>query len=135
MDESNSNSARQILETLIAEWTDAAEARDLPRLMRLIDDEAVFLAPASPPIRGKQAVEAMFRNVWQKVQRHTQHFVIHEAWISGDCLIAWGEDSAAMQVAGADEPVNYSGHGMMILRKHPDGVWKFARGINNMIRV
>ena len=126
------DTAKQILENLIAAWKNASDSRDLQKLLALMAEDAVFLAPGAPPICGKEAVESMFRTVWQRVQRHTQNFVIREAWISGDTLIAWGEDSAAMFTQDASEPIRYAGHGMMILKQEADG-WKFARGINNMM--
>lgn len=127
-------SAKEILERRIGEWTAASESQDLEALLDLIADDAVFLAPGAPPVQGKPAVESMFRGVWAKVKEHKQNFVIQEAWREGDSLFAWGEDSATILLTGAPEPVHYKGHGVMILKRHLDGSWRFARGINNMMR-
>ena len=135
MNEPAEISPEATLQALIEKWQSAVEARDLERLMSLIADDCVFLAPSAPPVRGKEAVEGMFRSLWKSLQEHKQEFTIEEAWISGDCLIGWGVDSATLLPAGSTESLRYAGHGVMILKRAPSGEWKFARGINNMIRI
>lgn len=124
--------AKQIVEQVINAWKDAGEARDLDRLLALIADECVFLAPGAPPIRGKEAAKAMFMTVWSRIKEHHQTFEVEEAFFAGDWLIAWGRESASMLPAEGDA-VEFEGHGVMILKRAGDS-WQFARGINNMLK-
>lgn len=124
--------AKQIIEGMIGAWKKAAEARDLERLLALIADECVFIAPAAPPVRGKEAAKAMFLTVWSRVKEHHQTFTVEEAFIAGDWLIAWGQETATL-VPNEGEAAKFEGHGFMILKRAGD-TWQFARGINSMIK-
>ncbi|HVH61343.1 MAG TPA: DUF4440 domain-containing protein, partial [Candidatus Sulfotelmatobacter sp.] len=52
----------QAIRKLTDDWLAAVRAKDIPRLSEMVTDDAVFLPSGFPPIRGKQAVETMYRS-------------------------------------------------------------------------
>jgi ketosteroid isomerase-like protein len=49
-------SLAQQIEAREAEWTTAYNANDAERLSAIYEDDAVFIAPGMPPLRGDHAV-------------------------------------------------------------------------------
>jgi len=124
----------QAIRDLFAAWKDASAAKDVDRLLSLITDDAVFLAPGQQPIRGKPAFEALYRQVLG-LYKFEQNWVFEEIQVLGDWAYCWGRDSVTMTPLAGDAPAaRASGNGLSILRKGPDGAWRVARGINNMTR-
>lgn len=114
------------------EWKTASDARDVNKIISLITDDAVILAPNSPPLVGKQAVETMYRTMLN-LYKIEQNFIYEEVVVQGDWAYAWGHDEVTMTSLAGGETMRATGYGMMIMRREADG-WKYARGINNMTR-
>jgi uncharacterized protein (TIGR02246 family) len=123
----------EAIRSLFAAWKRASQARDVDGLLRLITDDAVFLAPGQPPIRGKAAVEALYRQVLGAFT-FEQEWVFEEIEVLGDWGYCWGRDSVTMTPLAEGPAVRASGAGLSILRRLADGSWVVARGINNMVR-
>jgi uncharacterized protein (TIGR02246 family) len=125
---------RDKIRSLSQEWLDAMQAKDIDRLLSMIVDDAVFLPPGSPPVRGRAEVSNMFRTFFSRCNPE-QSVVIEEIQVCGDSAFSWGaETTKATPVAGGP-PLTMRGHSLSILRRQPDGSWKFARGINNLALV
>jgi uncharacterized protein (TIGR02246 family) len=114
------------------EWKAASDARDINKIISLITDDAVILAPNSPPLVGKQAVETMYRTMLN-LYKIEQNFIYEEVMVQGDWAYAWGHDEVTMTPLAGGQTLRAKGYGMMIMRREADG-WKYARGINNMTR-
>jgi len=114
------------------EWKAASDARDVNKIISLITDDAVILAPNSPPLVGKQAVETMYRTILN-LYKIEQNFIYEEVMVQGDWAYAWGHDEVTMTPLAGGQTLRAKGYGMMIMRREADG-WKYARGINNMTR-
>src|SRR5262249_48271899 len=123
----------QAIHKLRDEWKAASDARDVNKILSLITDDAVILAPNSPPIVGKQAVENMYKMALNQYKIE-QNFIYEEVHVQGDWAYAWGRDESTMTPLAGGKPIRAKGYGMMIMRREADG-WKYARGINNMTRL
>ena len=123
----------QAIRDLFAAWNQATRDKDIETLLTSMTDDATFLAPGRPPIRGKAEVEAMYRQMLALYQWE-QNWVFEEIQVFGDWGFCWGRDSASLTPLDGGPSVQASGMGMSILRKLPDGSWAVARGINNMTR-
>ncbi|HXM70525.1 MAG TPA: SgcJ/EcaC family oxidoreductase [Thermoanaerobaculia bacterium] len=123
----------EAIRTLFAEWKRASQAKDVDRLLSFITDDAVFLAPGQPPIRGKSAVKGLFRQIFGAFT-FDQEWVFEEIAVFGDWGYCWGRDSVTMTPLAGGPVVRASGAGLSILRRLADGSWVVARGINNMVR-
>ena len=117
----------QAIHKLRDEWKAASDARDVNKILSLITDDAVILAPNSPPIVGKKAVESMYKMALN-MYKIEQNFIYEEIHVQGDWAYAWGQDEAIMTPLAGGETVRAKGYGMMIMRREADG-WKYARGI------
>lgn len=124
---------KELVEQLINRWRDAARAKQINQILDMITDDAVFLAPGAPPLRGKEAVSRVYQNVFAQFEVE-QDFQLEEVQIVGDFAFAWGVDSATVKPLAGGDAVSQRGHGMMILRRDSTGAWKFARGINNKMK-
>jgi uncharacterized protein (TIGR02246 family) len=115
------------------EWKTASDARDVNKIISLITDDAVILAPNSPPLVGKKAIETLYRTMLNQYKIQ-QNFIYEEVVVQGDWAYAWGHDEVTMTPLAGGETMRAKGYGMMIMRREADG-WKYARGINNMTRL
>ena len=123
----------QAIRQLSEDWLAAVRAKDIPRLSGLVTDDVVFLPPGFPPIRGKQAVETLYRSFFPQFSSVEQSVSIEEVQLAGDWAFAWGTERFTLVPQAGGAPIEIEGKGMSILRRQPDGSWKFARGINNTL--
>jgi uncharacterized protein (TIGR02246 family) len=115
---------------LTARWIAAVQARDIDRLLGLVTDDVVFLPSIGPPIRGKDAVGDLYRSLFSQYDVE-QSANTEEIEVGGDWAFSWGAETLTLSPRGGGPPVRMRGKGMAILRRQPDGSWKYARGINN----
>ena len=57
------------IQKLTEDWVSAVRKKDIARLTSMVTDDAVFLPPGFPPIRGKEAVAAMYNRVLSSIQQ------------------------------------------------------------------
>ncbi len=119
------------IRSLSQAWIEAIRAKDINLLLTMIDDNAVFLPPGSPPVRGRDEITKMFRTFFSRCDPE-QSVAIEEIQVSGDWALAWGAETMKATPVGGGPPLTMRGHGLSILRRQQDGSWKFARGINNL---
>ena len=112
-------------------WEAAVRAGDVTLLSSLVTDDAVFLASGAPPVKGKEAIEALYGNVFAKFKIE-QNSSYEEVQVIGDWAFAWGPDSITLSPIAGGNPVQWNGYAITILRRQTDGSWKFARGVNSM---
>ena len=106
-------------------WCDAFNAGDLPALMATYEPDAVIVpGPGAEPLRGHAAIEAAL--TWflslGGMLRFTPRFWLEQ----GDLALA----SIAFTMDGGTDadgrPVNLHGVTSEVLRRQPDGSWKYA---------
>jgi uncharacterized protein (TIGR02246 family) len=122
-----------IFDGLLDEWTAAVRAKDSAVLASLVTEDCIFLAPNAPPMRGRLTVQQLYQNLFARYEL-IQLFRFEETQLIGEWAFAWGTDDITMTPIAGGESVHFVGHGMSILRREPDGAWRFARGINNATR-
>ena len=113
------------------EWAEAFKAQDSGRLLDMVTEDVVFLPPGFPPIRGRDAVAAMYTRFFPQFSRVAQTTSIEEVVVSGDWAFVWGTESTVLTPKTDGPPIEMLGKGMSILKRQPDGTWRFARAINN----
>jgi len=122
----------QAIHRLTGEWTAATASKDIPKLLSLRSNDVVFLPGGAPPVKGKAAVEAMYRMFFAQFSRVEQAAAIDEIRVTGDWAFSWGADTLTQTPTARGGPIVMTGHGLSILKREADGAWRFARGINNM---
>jgi uncharacterized protein (TIGR02246 family) len=112
-------------------WTAAIKEQDCGRLASMVTEDVVFLPSGFPPIRGRAAVEAMYRNFFPQFSSVLQTVSLEEVGVSGDWAFVWGTETTVLTPKGGGPAIEMAGKGMSILRRQSDGTWQFARAINN----
>jgi ketosteroid isomerase-like protein len=84
-------------------------------------------------MRGRLTVQQLYRSLFARYDL-LQTFRFEETQLMGEWAFAWGVDDITMTPLAGGDSVHFVGHGMSILRREPDGAWRFARGINNATR-
>jgi len=79
----------EAIRRLFASWKRASQDNDVDGLSKLITDDAIFLAPGQPPIRGRAAFEALYRQVLGAFTLE-QEWVFEEIAVLGDWGYCWG---------------------------------------------
>jgi uncharacterized protein (TIGR02246 family) len=123
----------QAIRKLTEDWLGAMRSKDIPGLAGMVTEDAVFLPSGFPPIRGKRAVETMYRSFFPQFSSVEQTVSIEELQVAGDWAFAWGTEKFTLVPEAGGAPIEMQGKGMSILRRQADGSWKFARGINNTL--
>jgi len=116
---------------LAAEWKLAIKNKDVPGLLTFITDDAVFLTSNTAPLKGKKAVESLYRNIFARYNVE-QETTTEEIEVDGDRAFTWGTDALTLTPVAGGGAIKLKGYGMTILRRLPDGSWRIMRGINNM---
>ncbi len=109
----------------------AVKAMDIPKLMTLVTEDVVFLPPGLPPLRGKPAIEAMYKSFLPQFSSVDQQAALEEVEVAGDWAFAWGSETLVLVPQSGGSPIQMDGKGLSILRRQPDGSWKFSRAVNN----
>jgi uncharacterized protein (TIGR02246 family) len=124
---SNTND-EQAIRDLYATWRKATLNEDVPTLLGLIADDAVFYVPGQPPMRGKKDFRDVFDSVRGKFSFESQtefdEIVVHGDWAHVVARLAVImkplEGSPAQQLAG---------HTLTIFKKD-NGRWLVYRDAN-----
>lgn len=118
------------IKRLDEEWGVAVRAKDIDRILDLITEDVVFMPANSPSVSGKAAVREIYQDFLAKFSVE-QTFHPQEIPVAGDWAFSWGNDMLILTPVSGGPPIQVEGGGMSIMRREPDGSWKFARGINN----
>jgi uncharacterized protein (TIGR02246 family) len=116
---------------LDAEWSEAAQTRDVDRIVSYWADDATVLPPGGPPVVGKAAIRAFvaksFENPSFRISWKTNDVVVSK---SGD--FAYGIGTNRVSVTAPDGTlVTVDGKAVTIWRREPDGSWKCVVDIWN----
>lgn len=120
----------RIIRQFVDEWFAASKAGDVEAVLRLIDDDAVFMSPGSE-LFGRdsfRAAAAQMGNMQLDIQSD-----IVEVKILGE----WAFFRSRLQVSvtpPGGKSMRRAGHTLTILRKTPDGRWVLARDANMLVR-
>jgi uncharacterized protein (TIGR02246 family) len=117
---------KQIRE-LIATWIGASAAGDLDTVLELMSEDAVFLLPGQPPMRGRAAYAEKFRgHAKMKIEGTSE---IQEIAIREDLAYCWNQLTVTVTPEGGS-PLRRSGPVLTIFRKESDGCWRLYRDAN-----
>lgn len=123
---------RQAILDLLSTWQTASTERDLPTILNLMADDVVFLVAGQPPMRGKEAFAATFKNIPSQMRLEATEFKVEELQIEGDWAYCWNYLVVSL-TPPAGEAIRRSGHTLTIFRKKPDGTWVLARDANLLV--
>jgi uncharacterized protein (TIGR02246 family) len=116
---------------LLADWTAATVAGDLPALLELLADDVVFLTAGAPPM-GKAAFAEAFAAILPQLRIEPQGEV-QELVLSGDWAFAWTRLSVDATPREGGASLRRSGHTLTVFHREPDGRWRLSRDANLLV--
>jgi uncharacterized protein (TIGR02246 family) len=108
----------------------ATLTRDLDALTALWDQDGVLLQPGQPPIIGKTAFREFLKQTFaqsasSKVLKYAPQ--IQNVQVEGRIAYEWGFFDSTVRSSEDEQPMNFRARFVRILRRQPDGSWKFSR--------
>ena len=122
----------EAIRNLSRDFVAAVRAKNLEAVLDMVTDDAIFLPPGAPEVRGKQAIAEMYSGFFARFDVE-QIATLEEVQVSGEWAFAWGTDELHATPVSGGPSMRTRGKSMTILRRGTDGAWRFARGINNMM--
>jgi uncharacterized protein (TIGR02246 family) len=120
----------QILQ-IDAEWSGAAQGRDVDRVVSFWADDAIVFPPGSPPLKGKPAIREFVAKSYQtpgfSISWKTTNVAVSR---SGDLAYARGTNRVSF--TGLDgRQVTVEGKAVTVWRREKEGIWKCVIDIWN----
>jgi uncharacterized protein (TIGR02246 family) len=124
--EADVEAVRRVNEDLI----DAFNAGEVEAAVSLVMDDAVDLPPNRPPVVGKEAIREF---VLSDLEKFNWQFIeeVVEVQVSGDLAVLWSNYSVTLTFNDDGRQIESNGKWIKILKRQPDGSWKFSRNIWN----
>jgi uncharacterized protein (TIGR02246 family) len=119
---------RKVIET----WHRATADSDLATVLGLMAEDAVFLAPGRPPIRGR----ARFgQELTEVLKTHTVRSTgeVREVRVSGDLGYCWTELTVTATPLDGSAAKLHKGPALSIFRKESSGAWVLIRDANMIV--
>jgi uncharacterized protein (TIGR02246 family) len=127
-------SDEQAIRDLMDTWLRATSAGDLPTVLRLMSEDAVFLVPGQPPMHGKHAFAEAFQSMIPAVKIEASHET-REIQVHGEIAWCWSYLSVTITPRGGGQSSRRAGHTLSILRREPAGNWVVIRDANLLTAV
>jgi uncharacterized protein (TIGR02246 family) len=115
---------------LSKEWSQAASAGDVEKIVSYWADDAVLMSAGQPVLNGKQAIRKMVEESYKmpgfRISWQPQSVVVSE---SGDMAYLM-ENSQISFTDSSGKPITINNKAVTIWRKQADGSWKNAVDIS-----
>jgi uncharacterized protein (TIGR02246 family) len=122
---SNNEKIREVVTT----WMRATEEGNLETVLSLIAEDAVFLLPDQPPMRGREAFAGALRSALGQVRIEGKPD-IQEIHVAGDYAFCWNELSLTATPLQGGPAQRRAGPTLSVFRKERDGRWILFRDAN-----
>ena len=114
---------------VIRTWGRASKEGDINTVTNLMTEDATFLTPGNPPMRGRQAFISSFHSVTDRGQLDAD-MDVQEVVVEGRLGYAVTHLTVTMTPHDGGAPVRRTGYVLSVFRKQPDGRWAIARDAN-----
>lgn len=111
---------------LIDAWIAASNGRNLPALMDMMTDDAVFMTPGRAPFGKAEFAADVERMKGVAIDARAE---VQEIEVSGPRAYIRNHIQVELTSPG-QAPKRMSGYAMSVLRKEADGRWRIARDAN-----
>jgi len=110
--------------------TSALNNGDVEAFVALHTEDAVVLKPGDPPQTGLAAMRSSLQDLFETYGVEESR-TVEETRIAGEWAFVWGTYQTALTPKEGGETLQEAGGYIDILRRGPQGEWKFARTIWN----
>jgi uncharacterized protein (TIGR02246 family) len=114
---------------LVETWHLATRVGDVEMVLPLMADDAIFLAPERPPLRGRAAFAKELREIL-KTHTITSSGDVREIVVAGDMAYCWTQITVTVTPLDGTSARIQKGPALTIFRKQPDGAWVLTRDAN-----
>jgi uncharacterized protein (TIGR02246 family) len=117
------------IRALVEAWCEAAREGDVAAMLELMTEDALFLVPGAPPMRGRRAFEQGFRTA---VATHTidSKAEVLEVEVCGTLAWCRTQLNVTMVPRAGGALARHAGQVLSVLRKNALGHWQLARDAN-----
>jgi len=109
------------IRALISPWIQACKARDWDALLALCTDDIVFAPPGEPHVSGPSAIRT-WMDAFPVIGEFT--FAFDQVEVDGALGVGIGTGYMSAEVEGEATEMNFKF--VDVLRKLPDGSWRFS---------
>ena len=111
-------------------WIGAVNAGDLDRLLTLVAEDVVFLAPGQAPV-GRDGFSSNFVAAHKQMQIRCAS-ELDEVVVIGEVAYTRSRDGLSVIPHANGKAAELTGHRMTIYRKQPDGRWVVSRDMHTL---
>jgi uncharacterized protein (TIGR02246 family) len=131
----NNDADTRAIEKLHQQDVSATLARDPQALADLFTDDAVLLEPGAPAVVGKKAI--LEENKKENLEHPDSKIVgykpeIKDLQVVDGWAFEWDTFEGSFKATEKADVKSFRGKALRILKRQPDGSWKFARVMWNM---
>ncbi len=108
-------------------YEETLNASDVPGIMLLYAEDAVFMPQNSPSQVGADAVEAAYESVFATIDLHVEFDIVEVVQIARDWAFARTNSAGTVTVLANGAKLTEANQELFVLRKQSDGAWKIAR--------
>ncbi|HEV2855099.1 MAG TPA: nuclear transport factor 2 family protein [Thermoanaerobaculia bacterium] len=116
---------------LLADWAEAVQGGDLEVITTLVTDDAEFWSNGAAPLMGREALRAAFAGLFSRF-RLEQRFDCFDLVVRGDLAFVRGMEHNTLDPLDGSPPVVRQQRAFSVMRRDPDGTWRFWRGMTNL---
>jgi len=118
------------IEALRRRWISAIKDRNPDALIDLLTDDYEVWSNGAPPFIGPRTAADGMRAALERFEID-QSFEPVETVVCGDWAFERGMETIVATPRGGGEATTVTRRALLILRRGPDGTWRFARGMTN----
>ena len=124
------NADAQAIRQQLQRYERALNASDAEAVMKLYAADAVFMPQHSSPAVGRDAVGAAYDKVFKAIKLDIKFAIDEVEPVSSTWAYARTRSNGTVKVLGTQAPpAAEANQELFLLRKEPDGQWRFARYI------
>ena len=117
------------IRNLMRTWMRASEKGDTGKVLTLMSDDAIFLTPGNPPIRGRDEFAVLQKAAGDRFTLSADS-KLEEVVVRGDWAYCWTHLTLTMTPKDGGKAIRRAGNTLSILRRSADGAWLLARDAN-----
>jgi uncharacterized protein (TIGR02246 family) len=123
------NADEKSIREVLTRWHAATAEGDVDSVLELMSEDAIFLVPGQPPMRGRQEFGTRLRKILQ-THRIDSSGEVQEIAVSGDLAYCWAVLEVKVIPLAGGEAIERSGNALSIFRRQADGSWVLVRDAN-----
>jgi len=122
------------IDDLRAAWIDAVKRGDPSALGTLLTDDYEVWANGAAPLRGPSVAMAAMAGALARFSIE-QSLEVIETIVAGDLAVERGIERMTLTPRGGGQMQQFEQRAFLVMRRGPDGNWRYARGMTNQLPV